>query len=145
MQSAASIRDAERRLEEAAAVFRMKSRNAQEEFGDLSAQWSDARSRRFTSKHLDAQRDLMEQGARLCQLHGALVDSARAAAQEAEQEIAGFFAAQTGYESGSEAARHSTGVARDQATRSSQDCAASSKALAAINQSIAAAAVDPGW
>src|SRR5580704_1889880 len=124
MELAASIRDAERKLEEAAAVFRMKSRNAQEEFGDLSAQWNDARSRRFTSKHLDAQRDLMEQGARLCQLHGALVDSAHSAAQEAEQEILGFFGAQSGYESASESARHSTSVARDQATRSSQDSTA---------------------
>ena len=145
MQSAATIHDAARRLEEAAAVFRMKSRNAQEEFGELSAQWNDSRARQFANKHLEPQRDLMEQGARLCQLHAASVDSAKAAAQEAEQEISAFFAAQSAYESASESARHSTSIARDQATRSSQDSSRVQGELGAIDGSIAAAAADPGW
>jgi hypothetical protein len=145
MQSAATIHDAARRLEEAAAIFRVKSRNAQEEYEELGAHWSDSRARQFTLRHIEPQRDLMEQGARLCQVHAELVDSARSAAQEADQEISAFFASQTAYESASESARHSTTTARDQATRSMQDSSRVSAELRSIGAAIATAAADPGW
>ena len=145
MQSAATIHDAARRLEEAASIFRMRSRSAQEEYGELGAQWNDSRARQFTRKHIEPQQDLIEQGARLCQLHASFVETARAAAQEAEHEIAGFFAAQTGYESASESARHTTSTARDQATRSQQDASRVSAELQSIDGAIATAAIDPGW
>lgn len=145
MQSAAAIRDAARRLDDAFSVFRMKSRSMQEDHADLNAHWNDARARQFAAKHLDPQRELMEHGARLCQLHGNLVDSAGAAAQEAEQEISGFFSAQSAYESSTDSARQSTSLALDLASRSRQDSARVSRELTAINASIAAAAADPGW
>jgi hypothetical protein len=145
MQAAAAIHDAARRFDEAAAIFRLKSRNVQEECGELGAQWIDSRARQFTRKHIEPQRDLIEQGARLCQAHAELVDSARAAAQESEQEISGFFAAHAGHESASESARHTTNVARDQANRSAQDSSRVSAELRSISAAIAAAAMDPGW
>jgi hypothetical protein len=145
MQSAATINDAARRLEEASAVFRMKSRSAQEEYDELRAQWNDARARQFNVKHLEPQRDLMEQGARLCQLHATLVDAARAAAQESEQEISSFFASQSNYESAAESARHTTSATREQADRAKQDFSRVLGELRTINAAIRATAADPGW
>jgi hypothetical protein len=145
MQSAATIHDASRRLEEAAAVFRLRSRNVQEDYNELGGQWNDSRARQFTSKHIEPQRELIEQGARLCQAHAELVDSAKAAAREGEQEISGFFAAQAGHESAAESARNTTEIARDQATRSTQDSSRVSGELRSIGAAIASAAMDPGW
>lgn len=126
-------------------MFRMKSRIAREEYGELGAYWNDSRARQFTLRHMEPQRELMEQGARLCQVHAELVDSARSAAQEAEHEISAFFAAQSSYESASESARHSTSAAEDQAARSTQDSSRVSAELRSIGMAIAAAAADPGW
>lgn len=145
MQSAATIHDAARRLEEAAAVFRTKSRGALEEYGEWGAHWNDSRARQFTLRHIEPQRDWIEQGARLCHLHGSLADAARAAADEAEREIAAFFAAQAAFESAAESARHSAGVARDQATRATADSSRVSAEVQLIGSAIASAAVDPGW
>jgi hypothetical protein len=145
MQSAASIQDAARKLEEASSVFRMKSRNAQEDYSDLTGQWSDSRARQFAVKHLEPQRDLMEKGAKLCQLHAAYVDGARTSAQEAEHEISGFFASQSNFESAAESARSTTNVSREQANRSRQDSSRVAAELKTINEAIAATQTDPGW
>lgn len=145
MQSAATIHDAARRLEEASAVFRMKSRGALEEYTELGAHWNDSRAQRFTIQHIEPQRDLIEQGARLCHVHAALVETARATADQAEQELSGFFVAQSAFESAAESERHSASVARDQTTRAAADSARASAEVRSISAAIASAAIDPGW
>jgi hypothetical protein len=145
MQSAATIRDAARKLDEAASVFRMKSRGALEEYGEWSAHWGDSRARSFDQRHLEPQRDLIEQGARSCQMHGSLVDSARMAADEAERELSSFFSAQAAFESAEESARQTAAEARDQAARATADSARVSAEVRSIGAGIAAASVDPGW
>jgi hypothetical protein len=145
MQSAAAIQDAVRRLEEAAAVFRLKSRNATEEYSELNARWTDSRARKFTAQHIEPQRDWIEQGGRLCHAHLSLAETARAAAEEAERELSGFFAAQSAYESAADSARQSARAARDQATQAETDSARVSAALRSTSGDIAATASDPGW
>ena len=145
MQSAAAIREAARRLEDAATVFHLKSRRAQDEYSELGARWSDARARQFAAKHLDPQRELIEQGARLCRMHGEHIDAAQAAADEAENEIAGFFAAQSAYESAVESSQSAAAAAEDQAARATADSSRALAALQALAASIAAATADPGW
>src|SRR5262245_25538815 len=86
----ATVRDAARRLEEAAAIFRFKARAAREEYGELLSHWSDARSRQFAVRHIDPQHGLMEQGERLCLAHSEAVTSAQQAATSAENEVSAY-------------------------------------------------------
>ena len=145
MHFAASIYDAIRRLEEAAAIFRMKSRSALEEYAELGAHWNDARARRFSLQHLEPQREWMERGAQLCQAHSGFADAARNSAEQAEREITSFFAAQSAFESASESARAAARAARDEADGSRADSSRVSAEVQSIAAGIAGAAIDPGW
>jgi DNA-binding SARP family transcriptional activator len=145
MESAASMHDAARRLEEAAAIFRLKSRGALEEYGDLTAQWDDSRARQFALQHIEPQREWIEQGARLCQLHGASVDMARGSADEAERSISSFFSAQSAFESAADSSRQTANAARDEAAGSAADSTRAGAEVQSIRASVAAASVDPGW
>lgn len=142
MQSAATIRDASRCLEEAAVVFRQRSRTALDEYAELGAAWSDSRARRFMLQHIEPQREGIDQGALLCRMHGELADTALSSAEEAERNLSAFFAAQMAFESAAGSSRHAVTVARDQATRALADTARISAEVQSIAQAIAAAATD---
>ena len=145
MESAATIADAARRLEEAAAIFRFRSRAVREDYDGLAGRWTDARARDFSLRHLQPQGEVMEQGARLCGLNGQLADSARTGAETAEHELYGFYNAQADFES-SDASSHSAAqTAGEMAARSTADSSRAALELQAIQSGIQAAAQDPGW
>src|SRR5579859_8141776 len=112
MQFAASIRDAARRLEEAAAVFRFKSRAALDDYDELGGRWTDARARQFSLRHIEPQRESMDRGAGLCLIHAQLMASAQSSADAAEVDLSAFFALQDEFESSATEARSAAQTAR---------------------------------
>jgi hypothetical protein len=145
MQSAATIADASRRLEEASAIFRYKSRAAAEEYDELSGRWSDARARQFSLRHLQPQGEYMQQGARMCGLTSELANTARSTAETAEHELSGFYALEGECESSIGSARRSAQSACDLAERSVSASSRAATEIQTIQGGISAAAQDPGW
>ena len=145
MQSAATIRDASCRLDEAGAIFRFKARLAGEEFDEVSTRWVDERAQQFVVRYIHPQSEAMEQGARLCHFQAELVNSAHAAAENAEGELQSFHAARSESETAAQAARGSAQTARELAAKSSSDSQRAATEIQAIQGGIASAASDPGW
>ena len=145
MQSAATIRDACRRLDEAGAIFRFKARSAGEEFDEVSARWVDERAQQFVMRYIHPQTERMEQGVRLCHFQAELVNSAYAAAENAESELSSFFAAQSESESEAAAGRSTEQSARELAAKSSADSSRARAEIQSIQGGISEASMDPGW
>jgi hypothetical protein len=145
MQSAATINDAARRLEEADAIFRFKSRITLEEFDELGGQWIDARARQFNARYVQPQRELIDQGARLRRMHAELVEAAQTMADTAERELSGFFAAQDEFESSSASTLEAVQTCKDLAARANADSSRAEKEIESIDSGISAASQDPGW
>lgn len=145
MHFAATIHDAGRRLEEAAAIFRFKSRSTVEDYDELGARWFDSRAQQFSVRHLQPQRESMEQGARLCRMQAELLASAQSGADTAERELSGFYAAQQEFESTADSAVHAARTAHDLAARATTDSSRVSSEVQSINSGISAASQDPGW
>jgi hypothetical protein len=145
MQAAATIHDAARRLEEAATVFRFKSRTTLEELGELGGSWTDSRGQQFTVQHLQPQRDSIDQGARLCRILAEWIATALASAGEAERELLAFFSAQDEFESSAGSAHQAAQAADNLAARSVTVSSHVTGELQALNNAIASVAQDPGW
>jgi hypothetical protein len=145
MQFAATISDASRRLAEASAVFRYKSRATAEEYDEFAGRWDDSRARQFSLRHLQPQGEYMQQGARMCGLTSELADTARTGAENAEHELSGFYAMQGECESSIASARTSAQSACDLAERSVAGSSRAATELQTIQGAISAAAADPGW
>ena len=139
------IRDAARRLEEAAAIFRFKARAAREEYGELLSHWSDGRSRQFAVRHIDPQHGLMEQGERLCLAHSEAATSAHQAATSAENEISAYRVAEEEFESLAREEQSAALNARNLTARCDADSTAVENEVASLNSAIASALQDPGW
>jgi len=145
MQAAASMSDASRRLEEASAIFRFKSRTTLEEFDDVSGQWTDSRGRSFGGRLLQPQRESIEDGSRLCRMHAELIASAQSEAGAAERESSAFHAARDEFESAEASTREAVQTCRDLASRATGESNRCAAEISAINSGIATAAQDPGW
>ena len=145
MQSAATIRDAVRRLDEAGAIFRFKSRAAAEEFDEVAARWVDERAQQFVVRYIHPQNEWMEQGARLCHFQAELVNAAHSAAENAERELQMFFAAKSESESAAAAGLSTAQSARDMAAKASTDSSRAATEIQSIQSGISAASLDPGW
>lgn len=145
MYAAAAFADAARRLEDSAAIYRFKSRTTMDEFDELSSQWSDSRARRFASLHLQPQREIIEEGSRLCRLQSELISNAQTAAGAAERESAAFASARDEFESLQASSQHAIQSCRDLAARAQADSSRAASAITGLQASIAAAAQDPGW
>jgi hypothetical protein len=139
------IREAARRLEEAAATFRFKARAAREEYGELLNHWTDGRSRKFAGNHIDPQHGLMEQGERLCLAHSEAVTSAHQAATSAESEISAYRRAEEEFEHFAGQEQSAALNARNLAARCDSDSTAVENEVASLNSAIASALQDPGW
>jgi hypothetical protein len=140
-----TIRDAARRLAEAAAIFRFKARAAREEYGELLSHWSDARSRQFALRHIDPQHGLMEQGERLCLAHSEAVTSAQQAATSAESEVSAYRGAEEELEHFASEEQSAALNARNLAARCDADSWAVENEVASLNSAIASALQDSGW
>jgi hypothetical protein len=145
MQNAAAIHESARRLEEALTVFRFKSRNALEEYDELAGHWNDSRGQQFAIRHVNPQQELVDQGGRLCGLLSERMRGAQVSANEAENEMSSFVAADTDFEMAATDTRSASHVARETATRVVHNASKSTEDLKSIDGGIAAAAQDPGW
>ena len=145
MQSAATINDAARRLEDAAAIFRFKSRSTVEDFDELGGQWIDARARMFSVHHIQPQRESIEHGGRLCRMHAELIAAAQSSADLGERELSGFFAAHDEFESAEDSTVRAVQACRETATRASADSSRAAAEIDAIDGGISTTAQDPGW
>ena len=143
--SAATIQDAARRLEEASAIFRFKSRTTLDEFDEISGQWTDSRARTFAARHLQPQRESMEEGTRLCRAHAELIATAQTSAANAERESTGFLNAEQEFESAAASTREAVETCKQLARRANTESAATANEIASLDTAVAAAAVDPGW
>ena len=145
MYAAAAFADAARRLEDSAAIYRFKSRTTVDEFDEWCSQWCDSRARRFASLHMQPQREIIEEGSRLCRLQAELISNAQTAAGAAEREAASFGSARDEFESAQASSQHAIQSCRDLAARAHADSSRAASAIATLQASIAAAAQDPGW
>ena len=143
--AAATIQDASRRLEEASAIFRFKSRTTVEEFDEVNGQWTDSRARNFAARHMQPQRESIEEGSKLCRMHAELIASAQASAGAAERESLAFLAAESEFESASQSTREAAQTCKDLATRANAESTSTANELVTLQSQIHAAAQDPGW
>jgi hypothetical protein len=143
--SAATIVDAARRLEEASAIFRFKSRSTAEEFDEINGQWIDSRGRNFAARHMQPQRESIEDGSKLCRAQAELIAAAQTSAGAAERESMGFLSAEQEFESAAASTREAVEACKQLVTRANSESAATGKEIAALDTAVAAAAVDPGW
>ncbi len=143
--SVASIHDASRRLEEASAIYRFKSRATLEEFDEISGQWTDSRARNFAARHMQPQRESVDGGAKLCRMHAELIASAQSSSSAAERESSGFLAAESEFESAAASTREAAQACSELATRANAESSSAANEVASLNTSIQSAAQDPGW
>jgi hypothetical protein len=144
MQFAAAIHEAAGRIDEASAVFRFKARHTNGEFDDLGGHWSDSRSKHFNQHFLQPQRDAIEEGERLCRRYSELSNSARANAQEAENEIAAFFAVAEEFESLTVELVRAAEIAGQLSQRVVGEAHSLMAEIHDLDSAIAATAQDPG-
>ncbi len=144
MQFAATIYEAVSRIEDAAAVFRFKARQTSGEYDDLGGRWTDSRARQYEQRHLQPQRETMEEGERLCRQFAELGATAKSNAAEAENQIAAFFGRQQEFESSASETLSALEAAAQLTTRSNSEAAPLQGEIEALNGSICAATEDPG-
>src|SRR5262245_14241619 len=144
MQFAAAIHEAAGRIDEASAVFRFKVRHTTGEYEHLGAHWSDSRSKHFDQHFLQPQRDAMEEGERLCRRYSELSTSAKSNAQEAENEIAAFFAIAEEFESVTVELVRVAEIAGQLSRRAIGEAQSLMAEIHDLNSEIAATAQDPG-
>jgi hypothetical protein len=145
MQTSDTIRDARRRIEDAATLFRYKSRAVLEEYAELGWQWTDSRAVQFARRHIQPQEEGITQAGQLCRIHAETIGTAAASADAAEREIRSGYGAQEDFEVAAGAAEDAIRAATDLAARTSLDASGIAAEVEGIKGRIASAAVDPGW
>ena len=144
MQFAAEIHEAAGRIDEASAVFRFKARHTSGEYDNLDAHWGDSRSKHFNQHFLQPQRDAMEEGERLFRRYSEASNSAKANAQEAENEIAAVFAIAEEFESVSIDLVQAAEIAGQLSRRAMGEARSLMAEIHDLDSAIAATAQDPG-
>ena len=142
MQFAATIHEAAARIEEAGAVFRFKARHTSGAFDELGAHWTDSRSKHFNQQFLQPQRDVMDEGERLCRRLSELAASAKSSALQAEDEISAFFALAEEFESISVEVLRNAQLARQSSTSVMGQVTSLLSEVNALGSAIASAAQD---
>ena len=145
MEFAGTLREAATRIDEAAAVFRFKSRQTSGEYDDLAARWADSRARQFEQQHLQAERETMEEGERLCRQLTELCDTAKGNADDAESQLSASFAVQSEYEASTEETRKLLDESDKLTTRVNGDTAPLPDQIRTVDHAVEETGQDPGW
>lgn len=145
MEFASTLREAVMRIEEAAAVYRFKSRQTAAEYDDLAARWADSRARQFEQQHLQAERDTMEEGERLCRQIAELCEAAKGNADDAESQLSASFAVQSEYEASTEEAQKLLDDSDKLTTRVNGDTAPLPEQIRTVDTTVEEIGQDPGW
>ncbi len=145
MQFAGTIREAATRIDEAAAVYRFKARQTAGEYDDLGARWADSRARQFDQQHLQAERETMEEGERLCRQLTDLCDSAKRHADDAESQLSASFALQSEYEASTEEATKLLDESDKLTTRVNADTGPLPDQIRTVDSTVEEESKDPGW
>lgn len=145
MEFAGTIREAATRIEEAAAVYRFKSSQTSAEYDDLGARWADSRARQFEQQHLQAERETMEEGERLCRQITELCDVAKGNADDAESQLSASLAVQSEYEASTEEARKLLDESDKLTTRVNGDTAPLPDQIRTVDSAVEETAQDSGW
>jgi DNA repair exonuclease SbcCD ATPase subunit len=145
MQFAGTIREAATRIDEATAVYRFKARQTAGEYDDLGARWADSRARQFDQQHLQAERETMEEGERLCRQLTDLCEAAKRHADDAESQLSASFALQSEYEASTEQATHLLDESDKLTARVNGDTAPLPEQIRTVDSTVEEASQDPGW
>lgn len=145
MQFAGTIREAATRIDEATAVYRFKARQTAGEYDDLGARWADSRARQFDQQHLQAERETMEEGERLCRQLTDLCEAAKRHADDAESQLSASFAVQSEYEASTEQATRLLDESDKLTTRVNGDTAPLPEQIRTVDGTVEEASQDPGW
>ena len=145
MEFAGTLREAATRIDEATAVYRFKARQTSAEYDDLAARWADSRATQFDRQHLQAERETMEEGERLCRQLTELCDTARRNADDAESQLSASFALQSEYEASTSEALKLLGESDKLTTRVNGDTAPLPDQIRTVDSTVEETGQDPGW
>jgi len=145
MQFASTIREAATRIDEATAVYRFKARQTSSEYDDLAARWADSRARQFDQQHLQAEREAMEEGERLCRQFTDLCETAKRHVDDAESQLSASFALQSEYEASTEQATNLLDESDKLTTRVNGDTGPLPEQIRTVEETVDEASRDPGW
>ncbi len=145
MEFAGTIREAASRIEEATAVYRFKSTQTSGEYDDLAARWADSRARQFEQQHLQAERETMEEGERLCRQLTELCDVAKGNADDAESQLSASFAVQSEYEATAEDTQKLLDESDKLTVRVNGETAPLPEQIRTVDSTVEETAQDSGW
>jgi hypothetical protein len=145
VQFAETIYEAANRIEESTAVYRFKARQIAGEYADVTGRWGDSRASQFDQLHLQAQREAMEEGERLCRQLTDLCDAAKRSAGEAETELGAYFSLQSDFEASTTEVNEFLDNSHKLTTRVNTDAAPLPGEIRAVNGAVEETAQDVGW
>ena len=145
MEFAGTIREAATRIDEATSVYRFKARQTSGEYDDLAARWADSRASQFERQHLQAERETMEEGERLCRQLTELCEAAKGNADDAESQLSASFALQSEYEASTSQAQKLLGESDKLTTRVNGDTAPLPDQIRTVDSTVRETGQDPGW